>query len=120
IFEARVYNEDGRARVSVTVENVLNQADATTTTYDVSIVADGQTVLTQANVEHYYLTRWRKVFEIGGTASVVTPDLTPFNLSRAIPPINQIVEQDPRVDVIDGNFDILESGALDPIMGAHG
>src|SRR5262249_36328765 len=47
IFDARVYNEDGRARVSVTVENVLNQANATTTTYDVSIVADGQTVLTQ-------------------------------------------------------------------------
>src|SRR5262245_20023438 len=119
IFDTRVFN-DGKAHVSVTVANVLNQTGATTTTYDVSVVANGQTLFTHANVQHYYMTRWRKAFDLHAPASTVTPDLTPFNLSRAIPPFNAVVALDPRVDTIGANFDILQSGALDQVMGAHG
>src|SRR5262245_28312799 len=50
IFDTRVF-ADGAGRVSVTVENVLNQADATTTTYDVSIAVNGTTRFAQASVE---------------------------------------------------------------------
>jgi len=119
IFDTRVFN-DGKAHVSVTVENVLNQTGATTTTYDVSIAANGQTLFTHAAVQHYYLTRWRKAFDLHAPASTVTPDVSPFNVSKAIPPINAVVALDPRVDTIGANFDILQSGALDPVMGAHG
>jgi all-beta uncharacterized protein len=119
IFDTRVFN-DGKARVSFTVENVLNQTGATTTTYDVAVAANGQTLFTHASVQHYYLTRWRKAFDLHAPAATVTPDLAPFNRSRAIPPFNAVVALDPRVDAIGANFDILQSGALDPVMGAHG
>jgi hypothetical protein len=119
IFDTRVFN-DGKARVSFTVENVLNQTGATTTTYDVAVAANGQTLFTHASVQHYYLTRWRKAYALHAPPSTVTPDLTPFNLSRAIPAFNAVVALDPRVDTIGANFDILQSGAVDPIMGAHG
>jgi len=119
IFDARVYR-DGKARVSVTVENVLNQTGAATTAYDVQVRANGQVLFTRANLEHYYLTRWRKAYDLHAPSATVTPDLAPFNLSRAIPPINTVVALDPRVDTIGANFEILQSGALDPIMGAHG
>lgn len=119
IFDTRVYN-DSKAHVSVTVENVLNQTGATTTTYDVTIVANGQAVFTRTNVQHYYMTRWRKAYDLGLVPSTVTPDMTPFNVSRAIPPFNAVVNLDNRVDTIGANFDILQSGALDKIMGGHG
>jgi hypothetical protein len=119
IFDTRVYN-DGRSHLSVTVENVLNQTGATTTTYDVTIVANGQTRFTHAQVQHYYMTRWRKAYDLDFVPSTVTPDVTPFNASRAIPPFNAVVNLDGRVDTIGANFDILQSGALDNIMGGHG
>src|SRR5262249_37758322 len=111
---------DGKTHISYTVENVLNQTGATTTTYNVAVVGKGQSLFTQSNVQRFYLTRWRKAFDLDAPASTVTPDLTPFNLSKAIPAFNAVVAQDNRVDTIDANFDILESGALDQIMGAHG
>ena len=119
IFDTRVYR-DGKARVSVTVENVLNQTGATTTTYDVEVRVNGQVLFTRAGVEHYYLTRWRKVFDLHAPAATVTPDLAPFNLSKAIPPINAVVALDTRVDTVGASFEILQSGGVDPIMGAHG
>jgi all-beta uncharacterized protein/VCBS repeat protein len=119
IFDTRVY-DDGKAHVSFTVENVLNQTGATTTTYDVVVSANGQTLFTHAAVQHYYLTRWRKAYDLNGAPSIVTPDVTPFNVSKAIPAINPVVALDPRVDTIGTNYDILQSGALDQIMGAHG
>src|SRR5207302_5121611 len=79
IFDTRVYH-DGKAHVSVTVENVLNQTGATSTAYDVTVAANGQTLFTHAAVQHYYLTRWRQAFDLHAPASIVTPDLTPFNL----------------------------------------
>ena len=119
LFDTRVYS-DGKAHVSVTVENVLNQTGATTTTYNAAIVANGQSLFTHASVQHYYMTRWRKAFDLHAPPSTVTPDLTPFNVSKAIPAINPVVALDTRVDAIGANFDILQSGALDQIMGAHG
>jgi hypothetical protein len=119
IFDTRVYR-DGNGRVSVTVENVLNQTGSTTTTYDVEVRVNGQAVFTRAGVEHCYLTRWRKAFDLHAPAATVTPDLAPFNLSKAIPPINAVVALDTRIDSVGANFEILQSGAVDPIMGAHG
>ena len=119
IFDTRVYN-DNRTHLSVTVENVLNQTGATTTTYDATVVANGQTLFTRAKVQHYYMTRWRKAYDLDFVPSTVTPDMTPFNVSRAIPPFNAVVALDNRIDTIGANFDILQSGALDPIMGGHG
>ena len=85
VFDTRLY-ADGRGRVDVTVENVLDKTGATTITYNVAVVVNGQTVLTKPTVQHFYLTRWRKLFPVGGvTLSTVTPDMTPFNVSRAIP-----------------------------------
>lgn len=119
LFDTRAY-ADGGTRLSVAVENVLNLIGATTTTYDVTIVVNGKTVFSRTGVAHYYLTRWRKTFAVGLTRSTVTPDVRPFNVSKAIPAFNSIVNLDPRVDTIGSNFDILQSGAVDQIMGSHG
>jgi hypothetical protein len=118
-FDTRVYS-DAKGRVDVSVENVLDKAGATTVTYDVRIVVNGQTVFAQAAVEHYYLTRWRKVFPIAGTiVSAVTPDMRPFNAARILPPYLSLVDN--QVSVPTGvEFDILKSGGLDRNMPAHG
>jgi hypothetical protein len=118
-FDRRTYN-DGTMRLDVSVENVLDKTGATTVTYDVTIRANGQTLFTKTAVQHYYLTRWRKVFAVGGTAlSTPTPDLTPFNRSNALPPYLPLVTN--VVSAPTGtNYEILKQGALNPNMPAHG
>jgi hypothetical protein len=118
-FDTRVYS-NGKGRVDVAVENVLDKVGATTVTYDVAIAVNGQTVFTQAGVQHYYLTRWRKVFPIAGTiVASITPDIRPFNIARILPPYLPLVDN--QIGVPTGvEFDILNSGALDRNMPAHG
>jgi hypothetical protein len=118
-FDTRVYS-DGKGRVDVSVENVLDKTGATTVTYDVAIAVNGQTVFTKAAVQHYYLTRWRKTFLVGGTTlAQITPDVRPFNSARILPAYLSLVAN--QVSAPTGvDFDILKSGALDPNMPAHG
>jgi hypothetical protein len=119
VFDTRVYN-DGKARVDVTVENVLDMAGATTTTYDAAITVAGQRVFAKSAVEHYYLTRWRRVFEVGATPmSAVRLNLTPFYQARALPPFLAMITN--VVTAAKGpRYDILREGALDANMPAHG
>ena len=118
-FDTRVYS-DGKARVDVSVENLLDQVGATTVTYNVAIKVNGQVVFAKPAVQHYYLTRWRKVFEVGsGALAAVTPDITPFNMTRALPPYLGLVSNVVSAP-IGLTYDILSSGALDPNMPAHG
>src|SRR3954454_11915910 len=119
VFDTRVHN-DRTARVDVAVENVLDQAGAAAVTYDVALAVNGASVFTKAAVQHFYLTRWRKTFAIGPAAATVTPDMTPFNTSGALPPYLSIVAN--RVDaVVDpATYEILGTGALDSDMSAHG
>ena len=120
IFDTRAY-ADGNGRVDVTVENVLDQAGATTVTYAAAITVNGETRFSRAVVEHYYLTRWRKVFDVGtGARAAITPDMTPFNVSRALPPYLPLVGTQVDAILSDGTYDILRSGTLDPNMPAHG
>src|SRR5262245_57395215 len=58
-FDTRVYN-DGKARVDVAVENLLDKDGARTVACDVTISIDGRVVFARNGVQHYYLTRWRK------------------------------------------------------------
>ena len=117
-FDTRVYN-DGQARVDVSVENVLDQVGATTVTYDVAIAVNGAPVFTKPAVSHFYLTRWRKVFSVSGTTlSTITPDLGPFNASKALPQYLPVVAN--FVNTAGANYDILQSGALDQDMSLHG
>src|SRR5689334_21699778 len=123
IFDTRKY-ADGNGRVDVTVENVLDQAGATTATYDVSIAVNDSPVYSHAAVQHYYLTRWRKAFRFGNAPwSAITPDITPFNASRALPPYLSLITD--TVDRMDDpahpeyGFDILQQGSLEMDMSAH-
>jgi hypothetical protein len=118
-FDSRVYS-DSSARVDVSVENLLDKAGATTVTYDATIAVNGQTVFTKPGVQHYYLTRWRKVFAVGTTPlATITPDMRPFNAAQALPPYLALVAN--QVSTPSGaTYDILSSGALDPNMPAHG
>jgi hypothetical protein len=117
-FDTRVYN-DAQARVDVSVENVLDQAGAATVTYDVAIAVNGAPVFTKTAVSHYYLTRWRKIFSVSGTTlSAITPDLVPFNTSKALPQYLPVVAN--FVNTAGANYDILQSGALDQDMSLHG
>ena len=118
-FDTRVYS-DGTARIDASVENVLDMPGATTVTYDVVMTVNGQTVFAKAGVQHYYLTRWRKVVSAGAAAiAAVTPDFAPFNRANALPPYLPIV-----ANVVSSptgpSYDILKSGVLDPDMPAHG
>ncbi len=119
VFDTRVYN-DGKARVDVTVENVLDVAGATTTIYDAAITVAGRGVFAKRAVEHYYLTRWRKVFEVGATPmSAVKMNLTPFHQARALPPFLAMIAN--VVTPASGSsYDILREGALLANMPAHG
>src|SRR3954471_24105188 len=118
-FDTRVY-ADGKGRVDVSVENVLDKTGATTVTYDAAIVVNGASVYTKAAVQHYYLTRWRKTFPVAGTTlSLITPDFFPFNTTRILPKYLALVAN--QVSAPTGiDFDILNSGALDSNMPAHG
>jgi hypothetical protein len=119
VFDTRVYH-DGKARVDVTVENVLDTAGATTITYDAAITVEGRRVFAKSAVEHYYLTRWRKVFEVGTTPlSAVKMNLAPFHQARALPPFLTMVTN--AVTAATGSrYDILKEGALLANMPAHG
>jgi len=102
------------------VENVLDMAGATTATYDAAITVVGRRVFAKSAVEHYYLTRWRKVFEVGATPmSAVRLNLTPFHQARALPPFLAMITN--VVTAAKGpRYDILREGALDANMPAHG
>src|SRR5678815_3443640 len=99
VFDTRVYN-DGAARVDVTVENVLDLVGATTVTYNVTLTVNGNAFFTKAAVEHYYLTRWRKTFTVGGPLGDITPDLAPFNAANAIPPYLSLVRNQINLSLI--------------------
>jgi hypothetical protein len=116
-FDVRSYY-DGTERIDVSVENVLNDAAATTVTYDVAITIGGQVRFTKSAVEHYYLTRWRKLFAVGGPFSEITPDFTPFNRARALPPYLPLVSNTVNEPAGDA-FDILKAGALRIDMSEH-
>lgn len=123
-FDTRSYS-DGKARVDVSVENVLDQAGATTITYDVTINVNGTDVWSKAAVQHYYLTRWRKILDVGPSSlGSVTPDLAPFNRAGALPPyLSLIANVVDSVRAVDGTprpaFDILNQGALNNPMWDH-
>jgi hypothetical protein len=119
VFDTRVY-VDGKGRVDVTVENVLDKTGATTVTYDAAIAVNGTPVFTKTAVQHYYLTRWRKIFPIAATTfASITPDFLPFQTSRILPKYLSLVAN--QVSAPTGvDYDILKSGALDPNMPAHG
>jgi putative Ig domain-containing protein len=123
-FDTRSYR-DGKSRVDISVENVLDQTGATTITYDVAVNIGGTNVWTKAAVQHYYLTRWRRVFEVGPSPfGSITPDIVPLNQARALPPYLPLV-----ADVVDSlltpqgtprpTFDILKQGALNNPMWDH-
>ena len=118
-FDTRVYN-DGQARVDVSVENVLDQVGATTVTYDASITVNGTPVFSKSGIQHYYLTRWRKVFAVASTTlASITPDIAPFNASKAIPPYLSQVANVVSAPV-GASYDILQAGAVLPNMPAQG
>src|SRR5262249_30870989 len=117
-FDTRVYN-DGQARVDVSVENMLDQLSAGTVTYDGAIVVNGSPAFAKTAVTHFYLTRWRKVFTATGTTlSAITPDMVPFNTSKALPAYLPLVAD--FVNTAGVNYDLLQSGALGQDMSLHG
>jgi hypothetical protein len=82
-----------------------------------AIVINDDVVFTQAAVDHYYLTRWRKTFAVvSAPFATVTPDMAAFARGAAMPPysaslIANIVDTPAPADL-----GILESGGLDPIV----
>lgn len=108
IFDTRAYRT-GQDRLDVTVENDLDVAGAAAVTYDAKVVANGQTLFSQSNVAQAYLTRWRKVYDLGFAESRVTHDFQSFVAAGAIPAYSTaITNQDYSTD--DPNFAILGRG----------
>jgi hypothetical protein len=118
LFDVRSY-ADGQSRVDVTVENTLDIESARAVTYDVSITVGEQTLFAREDVTHWYLTRWRQVFDIGLDSSAVTPDFRSFYEAGALPRYLSSVAN--TVSSRAGaNFDLLQIGDLEPYMPSHG
>lgn len=119
-FDVRMYR-DGRSRVDVHVWNRRHIALAELVTYDVSITdADGTVLYSKANVSHFWLTGWRKVFHVGSwTPSSITPDFEPFYEADALPEfLSTIVSS--VLDTTGSTWDILGRGFLLADMGTVG
>jgi hypothetical protein len=117
-FDTRVYR-DGQARVDVTVENSLDVATATKVTYDVVVAINGQTRFSKAAVEHYWLSRWRKVFDVGLNAATVTDDMMSLQRLKVLPvylPLVANVVDEP----VGPKFELLQSGKVHIPMNDHG
>lgn len=118
IIDARTY-ANGASRLDITLDNTLNLADATKVLYDVSIVADGQTVFERQSLEHWYMTRWRKTFNVGLTESEVVTDFEPFHEAGAIPRYRNDVDN--IVTSPTGpSYDILGNGGISTNMNMGG
>src|SRR4051812_764433 len=112
-FDTRVYS-DGTARVDVSVENVLDQAGATTVTYDVVMTVNGQSVFARPGPPpppadggmrvmgrgvsprpggHLSYRRGGRRVLSGGPPprAARTPDFGPFNRPNALPPYLPLV-----------------------------
>jgi hypothetical protein len=123
IFDLRSY-AGGGSRVDVTVENCLDAIDADEVTYDAVIAIGDKRVFEQANVNHKYLARWRKVFAIDALQeSSVVEDMAPFVAARAVPPyLSTVLSPSPSLKtagVSGTGFDILDFGDLTVPMNAH-
>ena len=124
LFDVRQY-ADGAGRVDVTVENCLDTESADTVVYDVAITADNKTVFQKANVEHRYLSRWRRTFPVAGLIeSEITTDFASAIAAQAIPQYMTSVGSGARATAGGGvsgtGFDILGFGDLTVPMDAHG
>lgn len=118
LFDVRSY-QDGSSTVDVTAQNILNKTGATTMVYDVDIVINNETVFQRATVNHYWMTRWRKVFAVGPMVeSQVTLDFKNFYLANALPEFLKTITN--TVPSMGATFDILKNGALNPEMGDVG
>jgi len=110
IFDVRAYL-DGATRLDVTVEDTADIPAATSATYSVDVIANGQNVYHHDTLTQYYLTRWRKTFDLGLTESQVTPDFGPYYQSGALPQYLDSVPND-TYSVTGPTFDILQRGGL--------
>ena len=117
-FDTRVYN-DSSARVDLTVENNIDIAGATQITYDIAVISNNTTLFSQASVTHPWLTRWRKVFSVGLSASQVTPDFEPIFQANSLPRYLSYVTN-LILSPTGSNFTILQAGSLNPYMGDVG
>ncbi len=119
VFDVRCYN-DGPARLDITVENVLNQPDATKVAYDVDVRAGARSVFRRREVNHWYLTRWRKVFPIALKVAAITPDFEPAFRAQALPRYLSLASKEDSFTLPGTKFDLLQCGYLNPDMPAHG
>jgi hypothetical protein len=118
LFDTRAY-ADGQARLEVVTENVLNRRGATRVVYDVTVRAGGKVLFERKGVNHWYLTRWRKVFPLGLEAAEVTPDFEPAYQAGALPRYLPVVSNEAGSPV-GPQFELLQIGHLHPDMRDHG
>lgn len=119
IFDVRSYFT-GEHRVDITVENTLDVAAADAVKYDVAVTLDGVPLFEQANVQHNYLARWRKVFPSTGLREAeVEPDLSTFFAAHALPEYLSTVAK-PGPTLTAPRYGILQFGDLTVPMNAHG
>ena len=84
-FQVRAYAGARRVRVSVAVENCWDTW-AGNIRYDVAVAVGGKTVFAQRQVDHRRLSRWRKVFWLGGQPTGhVMHDLAYLSATGALP-----------------------------------
>ncbi|HOD81981.1 MAG: hypothetical protein BWX88_04804 [Planctomycetes bacterium ADurb.Bin126] len=84
LFDTRVYR-DGQARLDVTVENVLDALPASSVVYGAKIVANGKTLYAQGPINHIWLARWRRTFDVALAGASVVHDFTSAIEAHAIP-----------------------------------
>ena len=126
-FQVRAYQGCKRIRVSVAVENCWDTW-AGNIRYDVAVTVNGEQVFARQAVDHRRLSRWRKVFWVGGQPPVhVAHDLAYLSATGALPHYDRmIVPAKPNwairaVLAMQGpEWDILGRGALTAYMPTTG
>ena len=114
VFDIRVYR-DGQARLDVTAENVLDARPASTVRYSVQVKVDGKSIYSHGAMDHIWLARWRRTFDIGLLKSSVTHDFTSAITAYAIPRYwNGIV--DTPTPTMKTGFDLMELANMTPSM----
>lgn len=126
-FQVRVYQGCKHVRVSATVENCWDSW-AGNIRYDVAVIVNGQQVFARQAVDHRRLSRWRKVFWVGGEPPVhVAHDLAYLSATGALPHYDRtVVPAKPNwairaiLEMKGPDWDLMGRGALAAYMPTTG
>jgi hypothetical protein len=118
VFDIRAYAGSGY-RIDICVQNVKDTSLMDKVTYNVAVVANGQTLWSRAGITSYAYTRWRKTLALGLAESSVVPDFGPFYASNVVPRYLSTIDN-VTYSTSGAAWDVMGFGNMSASMGAPG